>query len=64
MTPIPGEPLKPTPQELTTSDGKKFKLKIPGLAPRVEPSKTEERGGEEPPRDDPRPLINPNHVGL
>ena len=64
MSPIPGEPLDPTPQELTTSDGKKFKLKIPGMPPPVKPSKTEERGSEEPPRDDPRPPVNPNVAGL
>jgi hypothetical protein len=63
MTPIPGEPLDPKPPELTTSDGRKVKLKIPGFAPRPEPRATEERGNAEPPRDDPRPLINPNHVG-
>ncbi|MDX6729242.1 MAG: hypothetical protein QOK49_4047 [Baekduia sp.] len=64
MTPIPGEPLEPKPPELTTSDGRKFKLKIPGLAPPVKPGKTEERGSAEPPRDDPRPPLNPNHIGL
>ena len=30
MSPIPGEPLDPKPKELTTSDGRKFKVKIPG----------------------------------
>jgi hypothetical protein len=64
MTPIPGEPLDPKPPELTTSDGRKVKLKIPGLAPRPKPQATEERGSQEPPRDDPRPPINPNHAGL
>ena len=64
MSPIPGEPLDPTPQELTTSDGRKFKLKIPGMPPPVKPEKTEERGSEEPPRDDPRPPVNPNVAGL
>jgi hypothetical protein len=63
MTPIPGEPLDPKPAELTTSDGRKFKLKIPGLAP-PKPRGTEERGSAEPPRDDPRPPINPNHAGF
>jgi len=62
MSPIPGEPLDPKPHELTTSDGRKFKLKIPGLGPPPKPSATE-RGSAEPPRDDPRPPINPNHVG-
>ena len=64
MTPIPGEPLDPRRPELTTSDGRKVKLKIPGLAPRPEPNSTEERAGAEPPRDDPRPPLNPNHAGL
>lgn len=63
MTPIPGEPLDPKPPELTTRDGRKVKLNIPGLAPRPVPEKTEERGSGEPPRDDPRPPINPNHIG-
>lgn len=63
MSPIPGEPLDPKPQELTTSDGRKVKLKIPGLAPRPTPDKSEERGSAEPPRDDPRPPINPDHAG-
>jgi hypothetical protein len=65
MTPIPGEPLDPRAPELTTSDGRKVKLKLPpGVAPRPVPSATEERGDAEPPRDDPRPLINPNHAGF
>ena len=61
MTPIPGEPLDPTPQELTTRDGRKVKLKIPGLEPRVKPGATEQRSSEEPPREDPRPPVNPNY---
>ena len=64
MSPIPGEPLDPKPQELTTSDGRKFKLKIPGLEPRLKPLGTEERGAAEPPRDDPRPPLDPNHSGF
>jgi hypothetical protein len=64
MSPIPSEPLEPKPTELTTSDGRKFKIKVPGLAPRPKPGRTEERGSVEPPRDDPRPPINPDHVGL
>ena len=63
MSPIPGEPLDPKPQELTTSDGRKVKLKIPGLTPQPKPRATEERGSAEPPRDDPRRSIDPNHVG-
>jgi len=65
MSPIPGEPLHPErPElgELTTKDGRKVKLKIPGmLPPRMKPAKTEERGAEEPPRDNPAPQHNPLH---
>jgi hypothetical protein len=61
MSPIPGKPLKQQPHELTLSDGRKLKLKLPGLPPRVEPQATEERGAAEPPRDNPAPLHNPNH---
>jgi hypothetical protein len=61
MSAIPGEPLKQNPNELTLKDGRKLKLKIPGLAPRVVPSATEERGAAEPPRDNPAPQHNPNH---
>ncbi len=61
MTPIPGEPLTPKPHELTLKDGRKLKLKLPGMAPRIKPGKTEERGSEEPPRDNPAPVHNPYH---
>lgn len=64
MSAIPGEPLEPKPQELTMKDGRKVKLKVPGLAPRLEPLATEERGAAEPPRDDPRPAHNPNHAPI
>lgn len=60
MSPIPGEPHDPRPQELTTKDGKKVKFSIPGMPPPRKPARTEERGSEEPPRDDPRPTVNPN----
>jgi hypothetical protein len=63
MSPIPSEPLEPKPRELTMSDGRKVKLKVPGLPPPPKPGRTEQRGSVEPPRDDPRPLINPDHVG-
>jgi hypothetical protein len=63
MSPIPGEPLEPKAPELTTSDGRKFKLKLPGLVPQPAPGDTEERAGSEPPRDDPRPPVNPDHAG-
>jgi hypothetical protein len=65
MTPIPGEPLEPKPPELTTSDGRKFKIKAPGLKAPAKPGRTEERGSPEPPRDDPRRgLVNPDHAGF
>ena len=63
MSPITGEPHDRKPDELTMSDGRKVKLKVRGLAPRPKPRGAEERGGAEPPRDDPRPPIDPNHVG-
>jgi hypothetical protein len=61
MSPIPSEPLKPKPHEVTMKDGRKVKIKLPGLKPRIEPQGTEERGAAEPPRDDPRPPHNPLH---
>jgi hypothetical protein len=63
MSPIPGEPLKPKAPELTTTDGRRFKLKLPGLTPQPGPKATEERGNPEPARDDQRPLIDPDHAG-
>jgi hypothetical protein len=61
MGAIPGEPLKQKPHEVTLKDGRKLKVKLPGLPPRVEPDATEQRGAAEPPRDTPAPLHNPNH---
>jgi hypothetical protein len=65
MSPIPGEPLHPEQPdlgELTTKDGRKVRLKVPGmLPPRMKPVATEERGSEEPPRDNPAPAHNPLH---
>ncbi len=61
MSGIPSEPLKRTRNELKLKDGRKMKLKLPGMPERVEPSKTEERGAEEPPRANPAPLHNPYH---
>ncbi len=61
MSAIPGEPLKKQPHELTLKDGRKLKLKLPGMPPPVVPVATEERGAAEPPRDNPAPLHNPNH---
>ena len=64
MTPIPGEPLDAQqPQELTMGDGRKVKLKVPGLAPPVKPDATEQRGSAEPPRDDPRLALDPYFIG-
>jgi hypothetical protein len=45
------------------SDGRKVKLKVPGLAPSVKPQATEQRGSDEPPRDDPRPPLDPYFIG-
>jgi hypothetical protein len=61
MSAIPGEPLKQKPLEVTLKDGRKLKVKLPGLPQRIEPLKTEERGAAEPPRDNPAPAHNPNH---
>ena len=64
MTPIPGEPHESSQPDLTDKKGRKVKLKIPGLNPRTGPEATEERGAAEPPRDDPRPPVNPHHAGF
>jgi hypothetical protein len=64
MSPIPGEPLDPKQPDLTTPDGRKVRLKLPGMRPLGGPMKTEERVGDEPPRDDPRPPVNPHHAGF
>jgi len=67
MSPIPGEPLHPVrPElgELTTKDGRKLKVKMPGLPPRMKPVATEQRGAAEPPRDDPGSPHNPLHAPL
>ena len=64
MTPIPGEPLDVKPLELRDKHGRKVKLVIPGMAPPAEPKTSAERGSAEPPRDDPRPPIDPGHAGL
>jgi hypothetical protein len=59
VTPIPADPHEPAPPELTMGDGRKVKLKIPGLEPRSHPRAGTERGAAEPPRDDPRPTLDP-----
>jgi hypothetical protein len=65
MASIPGEPepLDPQLPELTMTDGRKVKLKVPGLAPPVKPHATEERGSAVPPRDDPRLPLDPYFIG-
>jgi hypothetical protein len=63
MSPIPGEPLDRDREELTLPDGRKVKVRVPGLAPPAKPRGTEERAGPEPPRDDPRPPFNPDIFG-
>jgi hypothetical protein len=63
MSPIPGDPHQERRPEFKTKDGRKVKLKVPGLDPRPKDARTEERGSEEPPRGDPRPPIDPNHIG-
>ena len=60
MSAIPSEPRKQRPAEVTLKDGRKVRLKLPGLPPRVEPGASEQRGADEPPRDNPAPLHNPN----
>ena len=64
MSAVPGEPLKQKPHEVTLKDGRKLKIKLPGLPPRVEPGATEQRGAADPPRDNPPPLHNPNHGAI
>jgi hypothetical protein len=64
MSPIPGEPLNPDRRELTTKDGRRVKLKVPGLGPAMKETGTAENKDERPPPADPRPPINPNHVGF
>jgi len=64
MSPIPGEPLEPEAPELTMPDGRKVRIRVPGLPQPPKPERTEERAGPEPPRDDPRPGVNPHHVGF
>jgi hypothetical protein len=60
MSAIPGKPLKQNAHELTLKDGRKLKLKLPGLPQRAEPLTSEQRSAAEPPRDDPTPL-HPTH---
>ena len=64
MSPIPGEPHESRPPDFVTKDGRKVTLRVPGLEPPVKPGATGERGSAEPPREDPRPPVNPHHAGL
>ena len=60
MSPIPGEPLKkPAQNELTLKDGRKLKLKLPGMPPRIEPTATEERGAVRAAARQPRAAAQP-----
>ena len=64
MTPIPGEPLDRDENEMTLGDGRKVKLRVPGLTPPKKPLHSEERGAAEPPREDPRKPVDPNAAGF
>jgi hypothetical protein len=63
VTPIPSDPLKRPPPELTLGDGRKVKLKIPGIDPAAQATETTEHGATDPPRDDPRLPIDPSAAG-
>jgi hypothetical protein len=63
MTPIPSDPLKRPPAELALGDGRKVKLKLPGVDPAAQPSGMTEGGAAEPPRDDSRSPIDPDAAG-
>lgn len=60
MTPIPSDPLKRPPAELTLSDGRKVKLNMPRLDSAAQPSGTAERGAVESAPGDPTLPIDPN----
>jgi hypothetical protein len=60
MTPIPGEPHKSRAQELTIGDGRKVKLKIPGLEPSAQSDGDDDRAASEPIRDEPRMPSDPD----
>jgi hypothetical protein len=60
MTPIPGDPHKPRRQELTMGDGRKVKLKIPGLEPPAQPDAGDDRAAPEPLRDEPPTPTHPD----
>jgi hypothetical protein len=64
MSPIPGEPLDPKAPEPTTSDGRKFKIKVPGLAPPPKPRRTESEAAPSRLATIPGRPVNPNHAGF
>lgn len=64
MSGLPGKGHAPKPMELVTKDGRRVALKVPGLPQPIKPGRTEERGAQEPPRDDPRPPLNPHTSGF
>lgn len=64
MSPIPGKGHDVKPLVLTTKDGKKVQLRVPGLPDPVRPTGTGERGAAEPPREDPRPTVDPSVSGF
>jgi hypothetical protein len=61
MSAVPGEPLKRKPHDVTLKDGRKVRLKLPGMTPGVEPATTQESGAAEPPRESPAPRQPPSH---
>lgn len=61
--PIAGEPHDRSSPDLTTSDGRKVKLVIPGLKPPPKPKAAETDESSEPPHDDLRPPVSPDEVG-
>jgi hypothetical protein len=63
VSPIPADPHNRREPEVTLKDGRKFRLKAPGLEVPDRPRGSAERGDDEPPRDDPRPPHNPLHAG-
>ena len=64
MSGIPGKGHDPAPMELTTKDGRKVRLSGMAIPQPIKPRATEERGEQEPPRDDPRPPHDPLHGGV
>ncbi|HEY1540274.1 MAG TPA: hypothetical protein VGF63_12805 [Solirubrobacteraceae bacterium] len=61
MSAVPGEPLKRKPHDVTLKDGRKVRLKLPGMPPSVEPATTKEAAAAEPARESPAPRQHPEH---